>query len=357
MMLERRLHEVRRHLDVSRLDALLVSHNPHVRYLTGFSGSNGLVVITRQHQHFLTDPRYRSQSRAEIEGYDIHVSSIGLLEEVGKLKLVRRAKRVGFESTHTTVDAHKKMKDLLAASILVATKSFVERIAAVKDENEIGNIRGAIEATEKVFQKLLHLLKPGMTEQDVAAEIGYWHRRFGAEGDAFEPIVVSGIRGALPHGRASAKKIKRGEMVTLDFGCVLHGYCSDLTRTVAVGRPSPRAKKIYQIVLEAQTKAIDAVRPGAKASVLDQIARNVISRKGFGKYFSHSLGHGLGIEIHEELRLSAQSKETLKVGNVVTIEPGIYVPGFGGVRIEDDIVLREGGCEVLTSAPKELIIL
>ena len=356
-MLERRLHEVRRHLAVTRLDALLVSHIPHVRYLTGFSGSNGLCAITRQNQYFLTDPRYRSQSKAEVEGFEIHVTSIGLLEELGKRRLLRGAKRVGFESTHTTVDAHSKMKASLAGVSMVATKSFIERVAAVKDEVEIESIKGAVEITEKVFQKLLHILKPGLAEQDIAAEISYWHKRFGAEGDAFEPIVASGVRGALPHARASAKTIKRGEMVTLDFGCVLHGYCSDLTRTVAIGRPSPRAKKIYQIVLEAQTKAIEMARPGIKASVLDQIARKVISRKGFGKYFSHSLGHGLGIEIHEELRLSAQSKEMLRIGNVVTIEPGIYVPGFGGVRIEDDIVLREDGCEVLTSASKELIII
>jgi Xaa-Pro aminopeptidase len=356
-MVERRLHEVRRHLAGSGLDALLVSHIPHVRYLTGFSGSNGLCVITPQKQFFLTDPRYRVQSRAEVEGYGIHVTSIGLLEELGKRRLLHGSARVGFEAAHTTVDAHSKLKRLLPGSKLVPTKSVIERIAAVKDAIELSNIRGAIALTERVFQKLLNMLKPGLSERDVAAEIGYWHKRFGAEGDAFEPIVASGVRGALPHATPSGKKIKRGEMVTLDLGCLLHGYCSDLTRTVAVGRPSPRAKEIYQVVLDAQCRAIEAARPGMKASVLDQTARKVISRKGFGKYFSHSLGHGLGIEIHEELRLSAQSGETLQVGNVVTVEPGIYIPGFGGVRIEDDIVLREGGCDVLTSAPKELIIL
>ncbi len=356
-MVERRLQEVRRHLTASRLDALLVSHIPHVRYLTGFSGSNGLCVITHQKQHFLTDRRYRDQSKAEIDGFELHVTQKGLVEEAGKLRHLKGKSRVGFESAHTSVEAHSKMRNVLAGSKLVPTKSVIENISAVKDESEIQSITRAIRITEKVFQKLLHLLKPGMTEQDVAAEIGYWHRRYGADGDAFEPIVASGARGALPHGRPSAKKIRRGEMVTLDFGCRLGGYHSDLTRTVAVGPPSPRARKIYLLVLEAQCKAIGAARAGFKASALDRIARNVISRQGFGSYFSHSLGHGLGIEIHEQLRLSAQSKESLRAGNVVTIEPGIYIPGFGGVRIEDDIVIRDGGCEVLTVAPKELIIL
>jgi Xaa-Pro aminopeptidase len=356
-MVERRLHEVRRQLAASRLDALLVSHIPHVRYLTGFSGSNGLCVITRRKQFFFTDPRYKVQSRAEVEGFDLYVSSIGLLEELGKRRLLQGAGRVGFESAHTTVEAHSRMRKLLPGVKLVPTQSLVERIASVKDAAELLNIRGAIALTEKVFEKILDLLKPGMPEREVASEIGYWHKRFGAEGDAFEPIVASGVRGALPHARASEKTIKRGELVTLDLGCVLHGYCSDLTRTVAVGRPSPRAKKIYQVVLDAQRKALELACPGMKAGALDKVARSVISSRGFGKYFSHSLGHGLGIEIHEELRLSAQSRETLRAGNVVTIEPGIYIPGFGGVRIEDDIVLRDGGCDILTSAPKELIIL
>ncbi|HTY37233.1 MAG TPA: Xaa-Pro peptidase family protein, partial [Bacteroidota bacterium] len=315
-MVERRLQEVRRHLAVLELDAFFVSHTPHVRYLTGFSGSNGLCVITRQHQYFLTDPRYRSQSKAEVKGFAIHVTSTGLLEEVAKRRLVGRAKRIGIESAHLSVESLSNIRKLIGGVKVVPTRSIVERIAAVKDETEIGKIRRAVEVTERVFHKILHLLKPGVAEQEISAEIGYWHKRFGADGDAFEPIVVSGVRGALPHGRASSKKIKRGELVTLDLGCTLDGYSSDLTRTVAIGTPSARARTIYRVVLEAQAKAIEAARPGIKTAVLDQTARAVIAGKGFGKYFSHSLGHGLGIEIHEELRLSAQSKERLRQGNV-----------------------------------------
>ncbi len=211
--------------------------------------------------------------------------------------------------------------------------------------------------SEKVFRRILRFVRAGLKEAEVAAEITYWHRKYGADGDAFEPIVASGVRGALPHGRASEKKIKKGELVTLDFGCRLDGYCSDVTRTVAVGQPGDRARRIYRVVLDAQCRAIDAARAGIKARKLDQIARDHIKRRGFGKYFSHSLGHGVGIEIHEQLRLSDRSNDTLMAGNVVTVEPGIYIPGFGGVRIEDDIVIRQEGCEVLNVAEKELIIL
>ena len=356
-MFERRLQELKRRLASKGLHAFVVSHIPHVRYLTGFTGSNGLCIVTPRRQHFFTDRRYRDQCKSETSGFEIHISQIGLIEEAGKLRLLKDRARVGFESRHMSVSSFAKMKKSFAGSTLVATQSVIEQIAAVKDDGEIEILRRAIRITEKVLSKILQILKPGMAEQDVAAEIGYWHRRYGAQSDAFEPIVASGIRGALPHGLASRKRICGGEMVTLDLGCVLDGYHSDLTRTVAIGKPSARARKIYQVVLDAQCRAIEAAHAGMKASALDRIARSVISKKGFGKYFSHSLGHGLGIEIHEELRLSAQSKDVLMAGNVVTIEPGIYIPGFGGVRIEDDVVIRENDCEVLSAAPKELIIL
>jgi Xaa-Pro aminopeptidase len=356
-MFERRLHEVRRQLENSGLDGFFVSHLPHVRYLTGFTGSNALCFITRQRQHFLTDYRYREQSRSEISGFDVHITRIGLIEEAAKRRLMSRCLRIGFESQHLSYSSFESLKKLVPGRTLVPKQSLVENIAAVKEELEVERIRRAVALSEKVFGDILGFLRAGLREEEVAAKITYWHRKYGAEGDAFEPIVASGIRGALPHGLASAKKIKKGEFVTLDFGCRLGGYCSDVTRTVAIGRPGNRAKRIYGVVLDAQKKAIDAAREGIKASKLDKIARSHITKKGFGKYFSHSLGHGVGIEIHEQLRLSATSKEILKSGNVVTVEPGIYIPDFGGVRIEDDIVIRPDGCEVLNLAEKELIVL
>jgi Xaa-Pro aminopeptidase len=356
-MFNRRLQEVRKYLENSRLDALLVSHLPHVRYLTGFSGSNGLCIITRQKQFFLTDRRYRDQVKSETKGFEIVIARDGLLEATRQFHILSRQRRIGLESQYMSVATLANLKKLFPHSSAVPSRSVIESIAAVKDEREISFIQRAVHITDRVFQKILGILKAGQSELEIGAEISYWHKRYGAEGDAFEPIVASGARGALPHGRPSEKKISKGDLVTLDFGCRYNGYSSDLTRTVAVGRPGARAKKIYGVVLDAQCKAIDASQAGVKTAHLDRLARDHIKREGFGKYFSHSLGHGLGIEIHEQLRLSASSKETLKAGNVVTIEPGIYVPGFGGVRIEDDIVIRQNGCDVLNTAPKELIIL
>ncbi len=225
----------------------------------------------------------------------------------------------------------------------------------MKDEGEVALIRYATRITDKVFRKILSLVRPGVRECDIAAEISYWHRKYGAECDAFDPIVASGERGALPHARASEKIIRRGEMVILDFGCCYRGYHSDLTRTVSVGKPSAEMKKVYRIVYDAQMKAIDAVHSGVSARSVDAVARKHIRQNGYGRYFIHSLGHGLGIHVHEPLRLSVLSKSILQTGNVMTIEPGIYIPGCGGVRIEDDIVVKENGCEVLTKSPKELI--
>ncbi len=355
-MFDRRLLEVRKQLETSRLDALLVSHLPHVRYLTGFSGSNGLCVLTLSKQFFFTDNRYREQSKNEIDGFEIIVTSDTLLKAARKRGMLNGRKRIGFESQYLSVSAFENLKKLFPTASLVSKCSVIENIAAVKEDSEIEAIKQAAAITDKVFKKVLLALQPGVRELDLAAEISYWHQRFGAEGDAFESIVVSGPRGALPHGRATEKRIRRGEFVTLDFGCRVHGYNSDLTRTVAVGKPTERARKIYRTVLEAQCKAIEATRPGVPARRLDRVARNHIRQEGFGKYFSHSLGHGLGIEIHEPLRLSVKSKDVVRAGNVFTIEPGIYIRGFGGVRIEDDVVVRGSGCEVITKSPKELII-
>lgn len=355
-MPERRLQEVRRHLEKARLDALVVSHLPHVRYLSGFSGSNGLCVISRNRQSILTDNRYRDQIRDQVEGFRIHIARASLFEAAQKAGILKGAHRVGFEAQYLAVSTFRNLKKLFPKLSLIPTHSIVEGIAAVKDESEIASIRRAVAITDAVFSRIVKLLKPGVREMDIAAEIGYWHKKLGADGDGFEPIVASGVRGALPHARPTMKKIRKGELVTLDLGCQVDGYHSDLTRTVAVGEPGRRARKIYRTVLEAQCKAIEAARKGVKNRFLDGVARRHIRRAGYGPYFSHSLGHGLGIEIHEALRLSALSSDELKVGNVVTIEPGIYIPGFGGVRIEDDIVIREHDCEVLNNAPKELLL-
>ncbi len=351
-----RLEAIRGSLRKLRLDALLVTFLPHVRYLTGFSGSNGLLLILPKKQLFITDGRYTTQAREEVKGCRILIAKRSLGEEMKKKKLVPSRGRIGFEIQYTNVAELENLKSLFPRVRFVSTRGVVESLCSIKDDAEVELIRRAVSISEKVFQSLLPLLKPGISELDVAAEILYLHRKHGAEAEAFEPIVASGLRGALPHARATSKTIKRGELVTLDFGCRFRGYHSDMTRTVAVGKPDGEGLKIYNVVREAQQRAVDSARSEMAAKDLDAVARKYITKAGFGRAFMHSLGHGLGLQVHEAPKISALSKDILQEGNVITIEPGIYVPSVGGVRIEDDVVIRNGSCEVLTTATKELIV-
>ena len=227
----------------------------------------------------------------------------------------------------------------------------------VKDDHEVEMIRRAVGISDKVFDDVLKVIRVGVRELEVAAEISYLHKSLGAERDAFETIVASGERSALPHARATEKKIKAGELLTLDFGCVVNGYNSDITRTIAIGKTSIRAKRMYDVVREAQQEAIESAKGGIWAKDLDAVARKRIERLGYGKYFNHSLGHGLGLHVHERPKVSQLSKERLRSGSVITIEPGVYLPKFGGVRIEDDVLLTESGCVVLNKATKEFIVI
>jgi Xaa-Pro aminopeptidase len=355
-MIRQRLKAVRVLMTTLRLQSILVTELAHIRYFTGFSGSSGLCLITPTRQFFITDRRYESQAPQEVNGFNIIIAKQNLFPLLAERKLIPTKSRIGFESQHISVADMKSLKKLLPGRHFVPATSILENVTAIKDKKEIELIRSAAGISNKVFNKLLTLVRAGVRECDIAAEISYWHRKYGAECDAFDPIVASGERGALPHARASEKIIRSGEMVVIDFGCRYCGYNSDITRTLAVGNPSAEMKKAYQIVLDAQKKAIDAVRSGVTACSIDAIARKYIQKNGYGRYFIHSLGHGLGIHVHDPLRISAISTAVLQTGNVVTIEPGIYIPGCGGVRIEDDIVVCESGSDILTTSSKELII-
>jgi Xaa-Pro aminopeptidase len=355
-MSQHRLDAVRAEMSKLRLQAMLVNELAHARYLTGFSGSSGLCIITPAKQFFITDRRYKIQAPQEISGFNIIIAKQNLFPLIAERNLIPRQARIGFESHHLSVADLISLKKLLPNRRFVPANKILENVTAVKDELEIELIRSASRISDRVFSKIIAKIRPGVRECDIAAEISFYHKKFGAECDAFDPIVASGARGALPHARASEKIIKRGEMVVLDFGCRYRGYHSDITRTIAVGKPTAEMKKIYQIVLDAQQKAIDSAHNGKAARLVDAEARRHIRKQGYGRYFIHSLGHGLGIHVHDPLRVSAVSKAVLETGNVVTIEPGIYIPGRGGVRIEDDIVIRENGCEVLTTSDKKLII-
>ncbi|MBI5463376.1 MAG: aminopeptidase P family protein [Ignavibacteriales bacterium] len=352
-----RLAALRHSLSRLKLDALFITHLPHIRWLTGFTGSNAVVLVSSRKQWLLTDGRYKTQAPNEVEGFEILTASKSLFALAAEKKLLRPRTRVGIPAGHLTLAVYHNVRRLFSSMRLVDTVNVVEPLVAVKEEFEIVLIRKAVEITDAVFTRILRLIKPGIRELDIAAEISYLHRTAGSDGDAFEPLVASGERGALPHARASERKLRRGDLVTLDFGCRFRGYCSDLTRTVAVGTVSREKKKIYSTVLEAQLLAIERAAEGVHGKTLDRIARNHIRKRGYGRYFNHSLGHGVGLEIHEPLRLSALSKDVLQTRNVATIEPGIYVPNVCGVRLEDDIVIRGKGCEVLNRSTKELLTL
>lgn len=356
-MVARRLAVVRQHVTALKLDALLVTFLPHVRYLTGFSGSNACCVITARRQVLVTDGRYKAQVRSEVKGFDLYIARSSLFHELHARRILPAKGRIGFNSAQLNVAELENLKSLFGSAKFLKTRDIVGAVASVKDESEIQSIRDAVAISDAVFRYIVGIIEEGVTELDIAAELVYQHRKLGAEADAFEPIVASGRRGCLPHARATSKRIKRGELVTLDFGCRFNGYHSDLTRTVAVGRPGSELKKIYQTVKDAQQRAVDAARAGMKAKDLDTVARDRIRRAGFGRFFTHSLGHGLGLQVHEGPRVSAMSTDWLQSGNVITVEPGVYVPGVGGVRIEDDVVIRDHHADVLTRSPKELIML
>jgi Xaa-Pro aminopeptidase len=356
--IQRRVSKLQKIIEALNLDALLVASKSNVRYLTGFTGSNGLCVITHKGASFLTDFRYQQQSKEEVRGCEIFVSRSNLFETLKEKRLLSRKNHIGFESHLITHDQLGRLQKLFPKKEWKPIKDLIESIASVKDGDELEFIRKAVYITDIVYREILPLLKPGVVEQDIAAEISYRCRRYGADNDAFSSIVASGVRSAMPHGITSRKKIATGELLTLDFGCTFNGYGSDMTRTVSIGQPSRKAKLVHQIVLEAQLRAIDAAKPGMSCKSLDAVARNFIKGKGYGRYFSHALGHGLGLPSHGKPLISALSKNcSLEKGNVFTVEPGIYIPGQFGVRIEDNIVLTDTGCEVLTRSPKELIVL
>jgi len=351
-----RISDIRVILGELGADIFYITHIPNIRYLTGFSGSSAFVLITKDKNYFITDFRYKKQSADQVKGYEICINYI-TKDEIKKIFDANGIKIVAFESTHVTVSQLEKLNETFPNVKFIPAAEKIEQLTMVKSEDEIDKLKHAVEITDKTFDKILTIIKPGMSERDVSAEITYWHKKYGADKDSFDPIVASGWRGSLPHGVATDKPIENGEMVTLDFGCVANGFCSDFTRTISIGEPDSELKKIYQIVFDAQQKAIDSCRDGATTKEVDSVARDYISSFGYGDKFGHGLGHGLGIEVHELPSVSQRMDIKLTDGNVVTIEPGIYVEGLGGVRIEDDVLIKNGSCEVLNKAPKNLIII
>jgi len=351
-----RITKLQQSLRKRGLDYFLINDSAHLRYLSGFSGSNGLALVSPGRKLFLTDFRYKNQVRDEVKQFDIRIAERDLWTTVGQLKqLAGRKLRIGFEPKRLSYYAYQRLRDLLPRAELVPAQTAVDELVAQKEPQEIEKIRKAAEIVDHVFSEVVNLIKPGTIEMDIAAELEYQMKMRGAAGSAFEPIVASGTRSALPHGRPTSKKMKKGELVTLDFGANYDGYVSDLTRTVIIGKANSRQKQVYSIVSQAQKKGIDAVHAAKDARAVDKVARDIIAKKGFGSNFGHGLGHGIGVEVHESPTLSPKSTDRLKPNMVVTIEPGIYISGWGGVRIEDDVLVTTNGPEVLTASPKELL--
>ena len=337
--------------------AILVTYPPDLRWALGFTGSNGLLVVTEREASFVTDGRYTEQARVEVTDASVSIASGSLAEHVATNGLLSSAGGAVVASDHLTVASLHALEEALDGVDVRPVQALLSEAVARKREAEIEGVRRAQALTSEVFDAILPLIRPGATEQEVAARIVYEHLRRGASAMSFEPIVASGARGALPHARPSDKEIKAGDLVVVDMGGVLDGLCSDMTRTVAVGDPSDEAREAYGVVLEAQLAAVEAARAGMTGRELDAVARDRIGAGGLGPAFSHSLGHGVGYEVHEWPRLSQHVEHVLPAGATVTIEPGVYLAGRFGIRIEDVIVLREDGADNLTTTPKALRVL
>jgi len=360
MDLQARQKKLREHLATTRFDGLLVRHLPNIRYLCGFTGSAGLLLVEEAGSVFFTDVRYDTQAHEEVNGAKVVVARKAPLAALGDF-LGKRRKRargltIGLESEYCTVSEKKRLGQSTPSGVrLKDAPSIVERFRMVKDQHEIALIKDAVGLGAEIFNRGLEVLRSGVKEVEVAAEMELAARRGGAEEMSFPTIIASGARSALPHGRASKQPIPSGAFVVCDFGVILSGYCSDQTRTVWVGSVPKDARRSYEAVREAQQAAIDAVRPGIAVGEVDAAARKVLKKAGLGRYFTHSTGHGVGLEIHESPRVAGGQREALLPGMVITIEPGVYFPGKWGVRIEDMVAVTGGGCEVLTPTSKELL--
>ncbi|HVA93872.1 MAG TPA: Xaa-Pro peptidase family protein [Candidatus Dormibacteraeota bacterium] len=352
----KRIKTLRAALAALGVDALLETHPPNVYYLSGFSGDSGALLVESSSATLFTDGRFTIQAKQEAPGFRVRIHRGSLLEAVAEHLKKKARPRVAVAPSRLTLSGWKALRKFAGKNIRwMGIDGIVDDLRAVKDPFEIDRIRDAARLGSEVMQEAIGLIRPGVTEIDIAAEIGYRMRRKGASGESFEAIVASGPRSALPHAGPTERRIGKNELVVLDLGAILRHYCSDLTRTVYVGRAPLRVRRWYQAVLEAQSAARDALKSGVAAGAVDAAARNVLQHKGLGRYFVHSTGHGIGLEIHEDPRIARGQKRKLEAGNVVTLEPGVYMEGVGGIRLEDDALVTPRGCEILTTVPREFL--
>ena len=352
--------KIRSMLGAYGLDAMLLTQEANRLYASGFhsTGTDGAALVTKDETYYWTDSRYIEAAEREVKDAKVELVTIGRGYAVLINEAIERhgLKTIGFEDEYMTVSDWKRYQEKLHAELKPAT-GLLSELRMVKDPEELDALIGAQRIAEKALSEIYNDIRPGVTEKEIAAKLTYLMLRYGAENMSFDPIVASGANGSIPHAVPSEKKIAAGEFVTMDFGCIYHGYCSDMTRTVAVGHVTEEMDRVYHIVLNAQLAGIAAAKAGVPGCDIHNAAAKVIADAGYGEYFGHGFGHGVGVEIHESPRASSTWKDPLPAGAVISAEPGIYIPGRFGVRIEDVIVIQEGGCENIHRAPKELMIL
>jgi Xaa-Pro aminopeptidase len=354
-MVNNRISAARGCLERVGADLLLVSNLSNIRYLTGFAGSEALLVLSPNDGWFLTDSRYTSQASTEVTGANVVEFSVRL-ESLARVLQEAGAAKVAFEAGYTSVTVYQELCRKLPGIEFVPADAELTAIRAVKDAGELEILERVAGIASQALLEIAGELRPGMLESEVAWALEVAMRNRGAEGKSFDFIVASGERGALPHGKASDKRIAAGELVTIDYGALYRGYCSDETVTLCLGEPDSRQREVYETVRAAQEIAIEGVRPGMSFRDLDAMARDYIAAKGYGQYFGHGLGHGIGLDVHEYPTVSPRSAAIVEEGMVFTVEPGIYIPGWGGVRIEDSVVAEHDRCRRITQVPKTLMI-
>jgi Xaa-Pro aminopeptidase len=352
-MRQERINRIKRILRDDHLDGILITCLENVHYLSEFTGSDAALVMTETKGYFLTDSRYTTQAREEVSGFEI-IEYKKKIEGLSDLMKDLGLRGIGFEPHNVTYGTYRELAEKVSAGELISIDERIRNIRAVKDDEEIGRIKRAIDIASKSLRENIWRITPGTQEREIALELEFSMRRNNAENVAFDTVVASGGRSALPHGKASEKRIDKDDSVIIDFGSRYRGYYSDETCTFFCGKLNRRQKEVYQIVKDAHDKAIASIRPGRKAMELDAVARGWIKEAGYGDYFGHGTGHGVGLAVHENPVIGPESKDGLEEGMVFTVEPGIYIPGWGGVRIEDMVLVTENGCEVLTGLSKEI---
>lgn len=357
--MDQRLAKIKRRMKKDGLDGLLITNLKNVRYLSGYTGSSGYVFIARR-MYFFTDFRYAEQTKREVTPRAVtHIVTKGFGEKLASLSELKHLTRIGFEADHLTVSALDRLKKSLSKVgrfKWVPTKDIVAQMRTIKEPEEVELIAKAARITDKTLKEVVPMIKPGVAERDLAAEIAYRFLKYTGLSPAFSTIVASGPNSAMPHAKPTSRKLREGDLVTIDLGAQWKGYSADMTRTFVIGKASNKQKEVYNLVLRAQQRALRDIHAGIDSKQADSLARDVITQAGYGEYFGHALGHGVGLDTHDGLRLAQTSKGKIPLGAVVTVEPGVYIPNWGGVRIEDLVYVTKDGVRILSSSPRKKLI-